>query len=104
MKRLKLKEGDFFHVEVIESEDGETIKLEIKDGPLKGHYLHIDIIGNPCLEEENICEICEKPLSGIEIGTGTGLAHEACYYSPAGKQLLFKETQKIINDIIHFNK
>ena len=104
MKKLKLKEGDFFHVEVIESEDDEMIKLEMKDGPIKGHYLHIDIIDNPCLEEKRICEICKKPLSGVEIGTGTGLAHEDCYYSSAGKQLIFKETQKTINDIIHFNK
>ena len=100
----KLKEGDFFHVEVVESEDGEEIKLKVKDGPIRGCYLYIDITHNPCLEEEtaeHICEICKKPLNGVEIGTGTGLAHESCYYSPAGKQLIFKKTEKAINDIIN---
>ena len=52
MKNLKLEEGDFFHVEVVESGYGDEIKLEVKDGPAKGCYLYIDIEHNPCLTEE----------------------------------------------------
>ena len=52
MKKLKLEEGDFFHVKVVESEDGDAIKLKAEDGPLKGRYLYLDLISNPYLEEE----------------------------------------------------
>jgi len=107
LKNLKLDEGDFFHVEVAESDYNDEIRLDVKDGPIKGYYLRVNITHNPCLKVEiakHICEICKKPLSGIEIGTGTGLAHEDCYYSPAGKQLLFNKTQDIINDIINWKQ
>lgn len=83
MKKLRLEEGHFFHVEVVESDYNDEIRLDVKDGPLKGYYLRIDITHNPCLEveiAEHTCEICKKPLSGVEVGTGTGLAHKLCYY------------------------
>jgi len=50
MKKPKLKVGDFFHVEVIEIETELT--LEVKDGPIKGKYLYLDSVSNPCLKEK----------------------------------------------------
>ena len=54
MKRLKLKAGDFFHVEVVETETNEytsKFKLEVKDGPIKKHYLYLDLRLNPHIKE-----------------------------------------------------
>jgi len=52
MKELKLEVGDFFHVEVIESEIEDGIELEVKDGPMKGESIFLDLISNPGLEED----------------------------------------------------
>ena len=52
MKELKLKVGDFFHVEVIESQIGDEVELEIKDGPMKGESIFLDSRSNPGLEED----------------------------------------------------
>lgn len=52
MKALKLKAGDFFHVEVIKSEIDDEVELEIKDGPMKGENIFLDLISNPGLEED----------------------------------------------------
>lgn len=60
MKKLKLDCGDFFHVEVVEIDESEFkddeytmmgIKLAIKDGPMKNHYLYFDTRLNPRLME-----------------------------------------------------
>lgn len=53
MKELKLKVGNFFHVEVIESEVDDTVELEVKDGPMKGESIFLDLISNPGLEEDD---------------------------------------------------
>jgi len=59
MKKLKLKCGDFFHVEVVETDLSEfrddeynmgKIKLEIKDGPCGNYYLYFDTRLNPHLK------------------------------------------------------
>ena len=57
---LKLEVGDFFHVEVVEiatseKEDCHTasVKLEVKDGVMKNHYLYFDLRLNPDLEKRN---------------------------------------------------
>jgi len=59
-KSLKLRCGDFFHVEVVETDETEVedststfmsgIKLEIKDGPAKNHYMYFDLRLNPHLK------------------------------------------------------
>ena len=54
-KKFKLKVYDFFHIEVVETTESENdreggmakFKLEIKDGPMKNHYLYIDLRLNP---------------------------------------------------------
>lgn len=56
-KKLKLKVGDFFHVEVVETcitEKGPDIhkfKLEVKDGPIVGSYLYFDTRLNSHIKE-----------------------------------------------------
>jgi len=52
MKELKLKVGDFFHVEVIESQIEDEAELIVKDGPMKGESIFLDLISNPGLEED----------------------------------------------------
>jgi len=55
-KLLKLKVGDFFHVEVVETAQSEAenfmsgIKLDVKDGPAKNHYMYFDLRLNPHLK------------------------------------------------------
>jgi len=56
MKISKLKVGDFFHVEVVEiqtsNEGDKRFKLDVKDGPIKGHLLYFHNLFNPHIEEE----------------------------------------------------
>jgi len=52
MAELKLIAGDFFHVEVIESQIEDEVELEIKDGPMKGESIFLDLISNPGLEKD----------------------------------------------------
>ena len=56
-KPLKLKCGDFFHAEVVEICQSEAeefmsgIKLVVKDGPAKNHYMYFDLRLNPHLKK-----------------------------------------------------
>jgi hypothetical protein len=52
MKELKLEVGDFFHVEVVESEIDDEVELEVKDGPMKGESIFLDSRSNPGLEKD----------------------------------------------------
>ena len=35
----------------------------------------------------DICEVCEKPIFGVMVGTGTGLAHRDCFDKPKLKKI-----------------